>query len=158
MKVLTFQVPGDPVAKGRHRIQRVGRKCPACGLGPKIHTFTPDKTTTFEDTVALHAKVAARLARIRMPIEIPLICRLIFVFACGSTGRWVMDRKPDGSNVVKAIEDGLVRGKVIHDDALIVELHVLKLFGSYPITSVELEAYQGAGRPECLRNLELRKI
>lgn len=154
MKVLTFHVAGTPIAKGRPRFARVGRKCRSCGIAPQVRTYTPKATVAFEELVGVIAKCAARKAGIAIPITVPLVCRVLLVFPCGSVGRWAQDGKPDLENVVKAIWDGLERAGVIENDASIVELHVQKRFGTYGVTTVDLMAYQG-GIPLCVQPLEL---
>ncbi len=54
--------------------------------------------------------------------------------------------KPDLSKLVRALEDGMVDGRVIEDDALIVDIHASKRYagpGQQPGVLVEVEVLPG---------------
>ena len=141
--MITFTVPGEPVAKGRPR---------ATTRGGFTRMFTPAKTAAYEQLVAVYAKVAMKNAPL---LEHPV--RLHLGIYCKVPGSWSKKRKsdalagierpaksPDLSNIVKAVEDGM-NGIVYVDDSQIVELvcskhYALEPYVSVSVTSPELMA------------------
>jgi crossover junction endodeoxyribonuclease RusA len=111
MKV-RLEIPGEPVPKGRPRKARQG------------HMFTPERTRSFEELVAWHARAhAVRLGAAPLAVRIEL---------------W--STRPlagDIDNYVKAVLDGLVRGGAMEDDRQVVSLTVEREVGD-PRTVVHL--------------------
>jgi len=134
-----FDVPGNPIAKGRARHAR---------RGSHVMTYTPEKTERYENLVKMAARQAMGL---RPPIEGPV--RLILHVAVPIPASWSQRRqskaaggrigatkKPDVSNVVKALEDGM-NSVVYADDSQIVDLWVSKRYSHTPgvrVQAVEL--------------------
>ena len=59
-------------------------------------------------------------------------------------GRVPHDRKPDGSNILKTIEDRLVALRFIEDDARVVDVRVQKWRGDAPGISVRIAPWEDA--------------
>jgi Holliday junction resolvase RusA-like endonuclease len=126
-QAITVAISGEPVAKGRARITRRG------------FAYTPAATRKYE----AHGRLAAQLAMDgRPPIEGPV--RISVVVELPVPSSWSARKKagalaggirptsrPDVDNYVKAILDA-VNGIVLADDALVVELHAIKHYGSVP--------------------------
>ncbi|MDN7790463.1 RusA family crossover junction endodeoxyribonuclease [Burkholderia contaminans] len=131
-----FTVPGKPVAKGRARFSR---------HAGHVRTYTPETTERYENLVKVAACAAMRGARpfggpvrlvvhIGVPIPTSWSQRRQASAAAGLIGA---TKKPDWSNVVKAIEDGL-NGVAYVDDAQIVDGWVSKRYARTPGVRVEV--------------------
>ena len=133
--LLTFVVPGQPVAKGRPR---------TTSIGGHARMFTPARTRTYEALVQHHATVAREDASWLMedaghpfPWSGPLRVELVAVFRrpghlfrkADPDGRFPRDRRPDLDNVVKAILDGMDKAGVWGDDAQVCEIDARKVYG-----------------------------
>ncbi|RQZ31551.1 RusA family crossover junction endodeoxyribonuclease [Burkholderia sp. Bp9017] len=136
MRSVEFTVPGTPVAKGRPRFSR---------QGGHVRTHTPEKTARYENLVKMAASVAMRstepyagpirlVVHIGMPIPTSWSQKRQRAAAAGEIGP---TKKPDWSNVAKAIEDGL-NGIAYIDDAQIVDACVLKRYTRTPGVRVEV--------------------
>jgi Holliday junction resolvase RusA-like endonuclease len=136
-RVITFTIPGDPVAKGRARsFVRNGH----------VAHYTPEKTARYENLVKLAAAQAMDLASSEM-IEgaVSLTVRAFFSIpqswslkkqrAAALGGVWKTQR-PDLDNVVKAVKDGSNKA-VWRDDSQVVDLHASKRYGD-PRVEVEV--------------------
>lgn len=132
-----FRVPGQPVAKGR----------PIAGRGFNGHTTlrTPEKTVNYESRVALAAEQAMGGRR---PLDGPLYVEIDIVIQIPASwskkkremavaGRIGATKKPDASNILKAVEDGM-NGVVFVDDSQIVDGRQRKRYGETPGVSVEV--------------------
>lgn len=134
--LVTFSVPGEPVGKGRPRFVRATGR-----------TYTPEKTANFETLVKLCYKqqVTSRPFEKGTPL-----CMNVEVYQQipksvskkkreAMIGKKVLPtKKPDCSNILKAIEDGL-NGVAYIDDSQIVQVRVVKYFGEYPETIVTIK-------------------
>lgn len=123
---LVFEVPGEPVAKGRPEAKR--RK----GKGGKVYVaqITPEKTVRYESTVALFA---AQAMAGRPLLDGPLWMHVTAFFDRPKTHakliappRWVT-KKPDSSNVLKAVEDAL-NGVAYADDSTVAHSEIKRLW------------------------------
>lgn len=134
--MITFTIPGEPVAKGRPR---------ATTVGGHARMYTPAKTAAYEQLVAVYAAAAMKKAPL---IEHPVQLRLGIY--CKVPGTWSKKRradalagierpakKPDIDNIVKALADGM-NGVVWVDDAQIVELACSKWYALEPYVSVNV--------------------
>jgi len=130
--VIQFFIPGDPVPKGRPRMTRSG------------HTYTPEKTRTYESKIALFGSQAMSgkpllegPLRVEMMVVLPiperwnkkkkeeaLACRLL------PTGRKDLD------NFIKCL-DGL-NGIVWVDDGQICSIMAKKAYGEMPGMYLEI--------------------
>jgi Holliday junction resolvase RusA-like endonuclease len=128
-----FEVPGEPVGKGRPRFTRTG------------HTYTPKKTTDYEKAV----REAFRDAHPgHEPLEGPLSMEVYAFFSVPKSwpakkredalcGKLLPTGKPDASNVLKAVEDAL-NGYAYKDDSLITDPSVQKRYSSRPRVEVSI--------------------
>lgn len=131
---VTFMVPGKPVGKGRPRAARRGKG---------ITLYTPEKTATYESTVALVASQAmAGRPLLNGPVEV--VMRMVLPIPASWSSRkkdQALDgivfptTKPDMDNVVKGIFDA-INGVVWGDDTQVVDLQVRKRYGATPRVSV----------------------
>ena len=128
--MVTFKVDGVPVPKGRARYVKRGNF---------VQAYTPQKTRTYETLI----KDAARQAMggsepletpvslylyIRVPIPASATKKRLQAIADGSEKPI---KKPDASNILKSVEDGM-NGVVYKDDSQIINIHVTKVFSSEP--------------------------
>jgi len=140
--MITFTIPGEPVAKGRPRITLAGGRA---------HAYTPAKTAAYEQLVAVYAAAAMKNAPL---MEHPV--RLHLGIYCKVPGSWPKKKRADAlagivrptsggdlDNMVKALADGM-NGIVWVDDSQIVELvcskhYALEPYVSVSVTSPEME-------------------
>lgn len=134
--MITFTIPGEPVAKGRPR---------ATTVGGHARMYTPAKTAAYEQLVAVYASAAMKKAPL---LEHPV--RLHLGIYCKVPGTWSKKRradalagierpakKPDIDNIIKAVADGM-NGIVWIDDSQIVELTCSKWYALEPYVSVNV--------------------
>ncbi|WP_312128121.1 RusA family crossover junction endodeoxyribonuclease [Brevundimonas sp.] len=133
MRAVSFIVPGEPQGKGRHRTGKFG-------------TYTPAKTVAYEGLIAF----AAREAMQGQPLlEGPLLVRLRAIFSVPKSvsnkrreamlaGDVEPTKKPDLSNILKAVEDGC-NGVVFHDDSAVTKHANEKVYGLTPCLQVTIE-------------------
>jgi len=128
--MVTIKVDGVPVPKGRARYVRRGNH---------ISTYTPEKTRTYETLIKDAARQAMGVSEpletpvslylyIRVPIPASATKKRLQAIADGSEKP---TKKPDASNVLKSVEDGM-NGVVYKDDSQIVNIHVTKVYSSEP--------------------------
>ncbi len=141
---LRFTVPGEPVGKGRARtVSRKRRNKTTGALETYQATITPEKTEQYE----LSVKRAARLAIDSRPVMSgPVMLELrIFVSVAASwsrkrremalAGEIYPTKKPDVSNIQKAVEDAM-NGVTYVDDTQITDVHIRKRFSDTPRVEV----------------------
>jgi Holliday junction resolvase RusA-like endonuclease len=136
MTVISFTVPGAPQGKGRPRVGRIAGQA---------RMFTPQKTAAYEALIALAGQTAmAGRALLSGPVE--MLVHIDFGIpksysakkrAAALAGMIRPTTKPDSSNVLKAIEDGL-NGVVYVDDVQIVEHVISKRYAETPGVRVEV--------------------
>jgi Holliday junction resolvase RusA-like endonuclease len=139
---LVFEVPGEPVGKGRHRT--VARR----GAGGKtfLANITPEKTVRYESDVAVFA---AQAMAGRPLLQGPLWMHLTAFYARPKSHpkhnppQWVT-KKPDASNVLKAVEDAL-NGVAYRDDSQLADARVLKRWSERPRIVVSIGQLTGDG-------------
>lgn len=132
--VTRITIPGVPVGKGRARSTRDGRH------------YTPAKTRAYEDQVRMLAKLA--MGRAPPHAEPIALTVRVYMPVPESWAQWKRDAalsgavlptgKPDLSNVVKAIEDGL-NGIVYGDDSRVVVTEASKHYATDPRVEVTAE-------------------
>ena len=127
MRILEFEVPGNPVGKGRPRFVRsTGR------------TFTPEKTARYENLVALSFRQAYPDWE---PTEeqVEVIMNAYFEIPKSwskkkqeqaRSGRLRPMKKPDTDNIAK-MKDAL-NALAWHDDAQVVEETIKKFYSDEP--------------------------
>lgn len=123
---VTFTVPGEPQGKGRHRSTRTG------------HIYTPKKTAVYENLVKMEYIRQCNHYFGEAPVEVHIKALLAIPSSAPKKrkmemllGRLLPTKKPDISNITKAIEDGL-NGIAYKDDAQIVDLTVSKRYAETP--------------------------
>lgn len=126
--MVTFSVDGDPVGKQRARHTRVGNF---------VRTYTPAKTVAYETSIRDAGLLAMRPNEpLTTPVTMFLYIRIAVPKsyskkrreACLS-GQEKPTKKPDSSNILKAVEDGL-NGVVYVDDCQIINHHITKVYAS----------------------------
>jgi Holliday junction resolvase RusA-like endonuclease len=151
--MIRFTVPGAPVGKGRHRSQplmRGGKPVIGAGGRPIVTSHTPEKTVAYEGLVAHEGRIAMRgRSLIAGPVEMMLHIACAVPKSASKRARADMlagrirpTKKPDTSNVLKAIEDGL-NGVVWVDDVQVVEHVISKRYAEVPGVTVEIEELEG---------------
>ncbi len=135
---VTFMVPGKPVGKGRPRAARRGKG---------ITLYTPEKTATYESTVALVASQAmAGRPLIAGPVNVLMKISLAIPASWSErkrdfalSGALLPTTKPDMDNVVKAVFDA-INGVVWLDDTQVATLHAIKRYGAVPGVQVMIHS------------------
>lgn len=123
-------VPGQPVAKGRHKTARRGNF---------LTHYTPEKTANYESLVAHAGHIAmAGRALIAGPVSMDIDIRLQIPKSwpdsrqrMAAEGLIAATKKPDIDNVFKAIADG-INGVVLRDDSQIVQTSNIKRYSRTP--------------------------
>lgn len=137
-KLFQFTIPHEPVAKGRARSSvkrgRGGKPILTRDGQPIISTYTPEKTRDFEALVRDFAAQAVA----GDPLTCPVDLLVTFAFRIpASWPKWKQElaaqglvhhtKKPDCSNLVKAIEDAC-NGVLFQDDGQVVGCITDKVF------------------------------
>lgn len=133
--MIAFVVPGAPVGKGRPR---------ATAIGGRARLYTPAKTVAYEGLVAMAAREAMAgrpLLEGAVALNVHVGCPIPASWsrrkqAQALAGEVMPTTKPDASNIVKAVEDGL-NGVAWRDDVQIVDLQVRKRYSAVPCVRVE---------------------
>jgi Holliday junction resolvase RusA-like endonuclease len=143
-----FELPGEPVAKARHRSRIMRRK--DTGL-PFILQYPDPDTVKYEDALRQVASIAMRS---RAPATGP-VALLVHAFvpipkswtmrekADARSGAALPTGKPDWDNYGK-ITDAL-KGVVWRDDASVVDGRVIKRFSDHPAFRVEVRLFVPRG-------------
>lgn len=126
MNALAFFVPGTARGKGRPR---------ATTIGTHARMYTDAKTASYENLVRLAAMEAmGSRAPFSTPVCLQIVVRVLPPASASRkarlamlTGKVLPAKKPDLTNIVKAIEDGLNTVAYV-DDALIVDLLAAKRY------------------------------
>lgn len=130
MSEVLICVPGLPIAKGRAKASRKG------GF---IRMYTPKKTVDYENDCAHEARIAMQgrellTGPLELKLQIFMPIPISYTKAkkeAARLGKLVPTKKPDSSNILKAVEDAF-NEIVWGDDAQIVDHHVTKRFGEEP--------------------------
>ena len=134
--MLRFTVPGEPRGKGRPRFVSTPRGGRA---------YTPAETVSYERMIAWCAKQAGGVI-IDGPIKLTVDVFMQIPRSASRKrqiemreGRDWPSKRPDLTNVVKCVEDGL-NGILYKDDAQIVDLTVRKFWSDEPRIEVIVSA------------------
>jgi Holliday junction resolvase RusA-like endonuclease len=144
---VSFTVFGDPVAKGRPRFTV---NASTAGVQPRGRAYTPQRTRTYEATVAKAARAAMGvLAPTTQPVQMTLV---VFVPIPASwskrkraqalAGLVLPTGKPDLDNYEKAVTDAL-NEICYRDDSQICDVTKSKRYGETPRVVVRLFALDG---------------
>jgi len=128
--MVTFKVDANPVGKQRARYVKRGNF---------VQAYTPEKTRTYEALIKDAAKQAMGESEpLETPVSLYLYIRVpIPVSATKKRLTAISDgtekpiKKPDASNILKSVEDGM-NSVVYKDDSQIVNIHVTKVYSSLP--------------------------
>lgn len=133
----TMTIPGEPVAKGRGRIIKMGAH-----MGIK----TPDRTRRYEDIIRQNA---VREWGHRHPLADVAVTITVRAYR-GIAASWPRKRRdgaiagsvrplsrPDLDNYLKSAMDGLI-GVVLADDSIVVELAARKFYAADPRLEIEV--------------------
>ena len=142
---MTFTIPGEPVGKGRPRVDR-GR------------AHTPEKTKAYEEKV----KWCYRAAHGRLlegPIRMTIDAVYPIAKSASRKAREAMDgkparKKPDLDNLVKCIADAL-NGIAYADDKDIVLFTAYKSCGAEPGVTVSINTMTDEEYQQHLRMIEI---
>ena len=126
--IVTFNVEGNPVGKQRARYAKRGNF---------VTAYTPEKTRTYETLIKESAKQAMGSSEpLETPVTLYLYIRVTIPKSCTKkrlediqNGSEKPIKKPDASNILKSVEDGM-NGVVYKDDSQIVNIHVAKVYSS----------------------------
>lgn len=136
---LSFVIKGEPVAKGRPRGSRRGKK---------VHFHTPKKTQDHEELVAGLAREAARLRGWeKVEAGQPLSVEMSFAFKMPKS--WSVKKrsemeqsacckKPDLDNLIKILDGINNAGNVWHDDNQVTEISAVKYWSETPGTGITI--------------------
>lgn len=137
---LNFTIQGKPIPKARPRLTRQGM------------AYTPKTTRDYERLVA---KAASLAKPYECPVSEPVNLQVKAYFpipkswtktrrAMALDGRLMHVSKPDGSNILKSIEDGL-NGVIYQDDSQIVTSHIEKHYSDTPRVEVTVATIESKG-------------
>jgi Holliday junction resolvase RusA-like endonuclease len=126
--MVTFKVDANPVGKQRARYVKRGNF---------VQAYTPEKTRTYETLIRDSAIEAMGSSEpLETPVNLYLYIRVPIPKSYSKkkvedclNGLDKPIRKPDASNILKSVEDGM-NGIVYKDDSQIVNLHVTKVYSS----------------------------
>ena len=126
--IVNFTVEGNPVGKQRARYVKRGNF---------VSAYTPEKTRTYESLIKEAAiKAMGSSEPLETPVTLYLYIRVPIpksyskkrIKAC-LNGSEQPIKKPDASNILKSVEDGM-NSVVYKDDSQIVNIHVTKVYSS----------------------------
>lgn len=128
--MVTFKVDANPVGKQRARYVKRGNF---------VQAYTPEKTRTYETLIRESAKQAMGESEpLETPVSLYLYIRVPIPASATkkrlqaiSDGTEKPIRKPDASNILKSVEDGM-NSVIYKDDSQIVNIHVTKVYSSVP--------------------------
>ena len=130
--VVRFEVPGEPVGKGRPRITKNG------------HAYTPAKTREYEARMREAYQQDAKGFVFEGPVRVTID---VFFAIPKSTpqykvGMMLSDdirpvKKPDLDNIIKTID--ALNGVAWHDDAAVVEIEARKSYDIRPRVEIEIK-------------------
>lgn len=134
--MLTINIPIEPRGKDRARSRYVPGKGSRAGF---ITHYTTSATRKYEDAVREHVQLAMRGTELFSGPLTVTIHAVMPVPASWSNAKWTRacagvirpTGKPDGDNIAKSVADAC--NKVVwRDDAQIVDLRVVKVYGKTP--------------------------
>ena len=139
--IVAFNIPGQPVAKGRPKFAR---------RGAHVVAYTPQKTASYENLVKMAATLAmAGIEPTAGPVALSLTLDLQIPAswskkrrALAVAGGIAATKKPDADNVLKGIKDGC-NGIIWRDDAQVVRIMIEKRYSETPGALVEVMAMSG---------------
>jgi len=139
--IVAFNIPGQPVAKGRPKFAR---------RGAHVVAYTPAATVSYENLVKMAATLAMRgVEPTAGPVALSVSLSMQIPAswsnkrrALAAAGSIAATKKPDADNVLKGIKDGC-NGIVWRDDAQVVRIVLEKCYSQTPGALVEVMAANG---------------
>lgn len=139
--MITFTIPGQPVAKGRPKFARRGNF---------VTAYTPAKTQSYENLVkmaAFEAMTGKEPSARPLEMEVCLWMQIPASWsnkkrAAAIAGQVLPTKKPDADNCLKGLKDGC-NGIVWRDDAQVVRVILEKKYSETPMASVTVREVQG---------------
>lgn len=136
MVQIKFNIPGEPVAKGRPRVTKSG------------FAYTPEKTTNYENWVKMcFINKNKDFKPLENRVKVKLLAYFEIPKSVSKKKRCEMmdniispTKKPDTDNVAKAVLDSL-NGLAYADDKQVVALLVQKYYSDRPRVEVEIEEF-----------------
>ena len=138
MLIVNFEVPGDPIPKGRPRFAR---------RGTFVQTYTDSKTLEYETLVGFKARQAIGASE---PLKGHLTVFLYLRYAVPASyskkrteaclNGLEYPKRVDLDNCYKSITDAM-NGIVYADDSQIVEAHILKCYSLEPGANVMIHEH-----------------
>jgi Holliday junction resolvase RusA-like endonuclease len=138
MFIVNFEIPGDPVPKGRPRFAR---------RGTFVQTYTDSKTLEYETLVGFKARQAIGASE---PLKGHLTVFLYLRYAVPASyskkrteaclNGLEYPKRVDLDNCYKSITDAM-NGIVYADDSQIVEAHILKCYALEPGANVMIHEH-----------------
>lgn len=130
MNEVQFVVPGQPIAKGRPKVDARGKFA---------RVYTPEKTVNYEGLVAHSAQTAMNGRQlISGPVAVELDIRISIPASwsgkrkgMAQRGEIAATKRPDADNVEKAVFDGM-NGVVWVDDVQVVQVSKRKRYADVP--------------------------
>lgn len=136
MLIVNFEVPGDPIPKGRPRFAR---------RGMFVQTYTDSKTIEYETLVATKARIAMGSSE---PLKSHLTVFLYLRYTVPPSytkkrkesclNGFEYPKRIDLDNCYKSITDAM-NGIVYVDDSQIVEAHILKCYAEEPGANIMIQ-------------------
>lgn len=139
--IVAFNIPGQPVAKGRPKFAR---------RGAHVVAYTPAATVSYENLVKMAATLAmCGAAPTAGPVALSVSLRMQIPAswsnkrrALAAAGSIAATKKPDADNVLKGIKDGC-NGIIWCDDAQVVRIVLEKRYSQKPGAMVEVISARG---------------
>jgi len=138
MFIVNFEIPGDPVPKGRPRFAR---------RGTFVQTYTDSKTLEYETLVGFKARQAIGASE---PLKGHLTVFLYLRYAVPASyskkrteaclNGLEFPKRVDLDNCYKSITDAM-NGIVYADDSQIVEAHIMKCYSLEPGANVMIHEH-----------------
>ena len=136
MLIVNFEVPGDPVPKGRPRFAR---------RGTFVQTYTDSKTIEYETRVATKARMAIGSSEpLKGHLTVFLYLRYTVPASYSKKRKEAClngleyPKRIDLDNCYKSITDAM-NGIVYVDDSQIVEAHILKCYAEEPGANIMIQ-------------------
>lgn len=128
--MIILWIAGQPVAQGRARAFRMGNS---------IRMFDPKKSKDWKHFIALRANSEGVTPFSKgIPLSVTVTFHLSRPASVSVKKRPWPVTKPDCSNMLKAVEDGL-NGIAWHDDSQIVKTYMEKIYSDTPGINIKIE-------------------
>ena len=140
---ITFEIPGDPIAKKRPRFAARIMKQPGGGIRAFTHAYKDPREETEESKVMRYLERAWKGDPIQKGIPVGLDIIFFLQIRKDSminitrmlAGELMPVKKPDLDNLTKFIKDA-GRGIIYHDDSQVVHETADKIFSPKPHTEI----------------------